>query len=363
MNAWVVEAGDVCWLRADVALAAAARREAGQLARGICLPAETVGRMELCVTEMATNLLKHAHDGSLALRVARGGGRVAVECLSLDNGPGIQDLAGAMRDGTSGTGTLGIGLGAIGRLADAFGVHSLPGRGTVVFARFWTDTPSLSPIPEPAAAVLAPPPAPAAGLGGVVSGGLTRPISGEQVCGDTWAIRAVGDEGRNGSLMMMCDGLGHGPLAARVADRAREAFRESRHTSPVAVLEDVHRHLRGTRGAAAAIALVDVARGRVELAGAGNITAAVVTDDTRVGLLSMPGIVGAHMPRPRMFETPWPPGAVLVLHSDGLSDRWKPADFPGLFGQDPAMIAGQLLNQMAVRRDDAGIAVAVHRGP
>ncbi|MEU6812771.1 ATP-binding SpoIIE family protein phosphatase [Streptomyces sp. NPDC046831] len=340
----VAEAGDVCWLRADVALAASARRHAGQLARGICLPEERVARLELCVTEMATNLLKHAQDGSLALRVVRARGRAAVECLSLDDGPGIDDVPRALRDGTSAYGSLGIGLGAIGRLADVFGVHSLRGRGTVVYARFWAEEPAPAPGP-------------------VDTAGLTRPISGEQVCGDTWAVRRPSEGGSDALQLLMCDGLGHGPLAARVADRAREAFRASRHTSPAAVLQDVHHGLRGTRGAAVAIALIDLVGRRVHLSGAGNITALVGAGDTRTGLLSMPGIVGLQLPRPRTFEAAFPPGAALVMHSDGLSERWKPADFPGLFTQDASLVAAQILNQAAVRRDDAGIVVAVHRQP
>ncbi|MGA4929427.1 ATP-binding SpoIIE family protein phosphatase [Streptomyces incarnatus] len=340
-STFVAEAGDVCWLRADVALAAAARHQGAQLARGVHLSAEHTARLELCVTEMATNLLKHAHDGALALRVVRARGRAAVECLSLDSGPGIEDVPRALRDGMSATGTLGIGLGAIGRLADESGVHSLRGRGTVLYARFWAGAADGA-APDP-----------------VATGGLTRPISGEQVCGDSWAVRAVTGHGCGALSLMMCDGLGHGPLAARAADRAREAFRDSRHMDPAAVLEDVHRGLRGTRGAAVAIALVDLGAERVRLSGAGNISALVATESTRSGLLSLPGIVGVQLPRPRTFEAAFPPGSALVMHSDGLSDRWKPADFPGLFAQDPSLVAAQILNQAAVRRDDAGIVVAV----
>ncbi|MFJ6667605.1 ATP-binding protein [Streptomyces sp. NPDC091383] len=340
-STFVAEAGDVCWLRADVALAAAARHQAAQLARGVHLSPEHTARLELCVTELATNLLKHAHDGALALRVVRARDRAAVECLSLDNGPGIDDVPRALRDGTSATGTLGIGLGAIGRLADESGVHSLRGRGTVVYARFWAG-PADGARPEP-----------------VATGGLTRPITGEQVCGDSWAVRAVGGHGPGALTLMMCDGLGHGPLAARAADRAREAFRDSRHMDPAAVLGDVHLGLRGTRGAAVAIALVDLGEERVRLSGVGNISALVATEGGRSGLLSVPGIAGAQLPRLRTFEAAFPPGSALVMHSDGLSDRWKPADLPGLFGQDPSLVAAQILNQAAVRRDDAGIVVAV----
>ncbi|MDF3301458.1 anti-sigma regulatory factor [Streptomyces tropicalis] len=338
----VAEAGDVNWLRADVALAAAARRQAGQLARSICLDEERVARVELCVTEMATNLLKHAEDGAIALRVVRDRDRAGVECLAVDNGPGIDDVRGALRDGMSAAGSLGIGLGAIARLADAFGVHSVRGRGTAVQARFWTgDAP-----PDP---------------GPVDVGGLTRPIGGEQVCGDTWAVRTATGDDPDVLLLLLCDGLGHGPLAARAADRAREAFRDSAHSRPAAVLEDVHRALRHTRGAAVAVARVDAAARRVELTGVGNTTALVAFDDRRTGLLSLPGIVGSQLPRLRTFEAAYPPGAALIMHSDGLSDRWAPADFPGLVTHGPALIAAQVLSQAAVRRDDAGIVVATHR--
>ncbi|MEV7687850.1 ATP-binding SpoIIE family protein phosphatase [Streptomyces bungoensis] len=346
MNGTLVsEAGDVTWLRADVALAAAARRTGGQLARSIGLGEERVAQVELCVTEMATNILRHAEDGALALHVVRSHDRAAVECLALDTGPGIQDVGAALRDGTSGAGTLGIGLGAIARAADSFDVHTLPGRGSVVHTRFWT---ADGPPPD---------------AGPVAVGGLTRPIGGEQVCGDTWAVRTVAQSDGEATLVLMCDGLGHGPLAARVSERARSAFRESRGTSPGAVMQDVHRELRGTRGAAVALALVDARRQRVELMGVGNISALITADGGRAGLLSLPGIVGLQLPRPRTFDAAFPPGAVLIMHSDGLSDRWKPADFPGLFARHPSLIAAQLLNQAGVRRDDAGIVVAGHRRP
>ncbi|MFF7604398.1 SpoIIE family protein phosphatase [Streptomyces parvulus] len=340
----VAEAGDVHWLRADVALAAAARRQAGQLARALGLTDTQVAGLELCVTEMATNLLKYAHDGSMALRIVRVRDRAAVECLSLDSGPGISNLPLALRDGTSASGSLGLGLGTIARMADVSGIHSLPGRGTVVQARFWAGPDGPDPAPGP-----------------LDAGGLTRPLGGEQTCGDTWAVRAA--EGPDALLLMMCDGLGHGPLAAQASDRARGAFRSSRRSDPAGVLQEVHSALRNTRGAAVAIALVEPAAQRVQLSGAGNIAALVGSPDGRTGLPSLPGIAGVQLPRPRTFEAALPPGAALVMHSDGLSDRWKPADFPGLFAHDSSIVAAQIFSQAAVRRDDAGIVVAVHRRP
>ena len=91
-----------------------------------------------------------------------------VELIVIDSGPGIDDVSNAMRDGVSTAGTLGIGLGAIDRIANRFEMFSLLGRGSGHgLLRFG---------PSTADAFLMP-----------ILDGLTRPISGESVCGDAWA--------------------------------------------------------------------------------------------------------------------------------------------------------------------------------
>ncbi|GGY62318.1 anti-sigma regulatory factor [Streptomyces omiyaensis] len=341
-----IEAEDVVWIRLGAALDAVARREAARLARRVGMPADRVAQVELAVTEAATNLQKHAKDGSLALRVVTLPDRAAVELISLDNGPGIPDLSAALADGTSSRGTLGVGLGSIARCADTFDVHSLPHAGTALLARFWSvQGDGAVPAAEPWVA------------------GLTRPISGESVCGDSWAART--DEGPGGPVVtaMMCDGLGHGPLAALAAERARAAFRNNSHRSPEMIVRALHDQLKGTRGAAVAVARADLSRGVVEHCGVGNISACAVHGDKRSTLLSLPGIVGHQMPNLRTYQAPLERDGVVILHSDGLSDRWTPASFPGLFGRRPALIAAQILGQAGVRRDDAGIVVVKATAP
>lgn len=334
------EAEDVVWMRLGAVLDAVARREAARLSHRIGMSADRVAEVELAVTEAATNLRKYAKDGSLALRIVRMPGRAAVELLSLDTGPGIPDLSAALADGVSSRGTLGIGLGSIARCADTFDVYSVPGVGTALLARFWSVRAGGALVDvEPSAA------------------GLTRPISGETVCGDSWAART--DERPDGVVVtsMMCDGLGHGPLAALAGERARAAFRTNAHRSPELIIRALHDELRGTRGAAVAVARADYARGTVEHCGVGNISGCVVIGDKRSALLSVPGIVGHQMPALKTHQVPLERSGVLVLHSDGLSDRWSPASFPGLFRRRPALIAAQILGQAGVRRDDAGIVV------
>ncbi|WP_308012101.1 ATP-binding protein [Actinacidiphila acidipaludis] len=339
-----VEAGEVVWLRTDEALASAGRRAAAELARRVGLGQDRSGDLALAVTEAATNLQRHSVDGALALRVTARGDQADIEMLALDSGPGIAELSVALRDGSSTAGTLGVGLGAIRRLADTFAIHSLPGRGTGLYASF------AAPAVPDAPSVPAP----------VEIAGLTRPISGETQCGDTWAAR--GQQGETGDqaaslLVMMCDGLGHGPLAARAGDEARLAFRESRAGDPAGVLADIHKRLRSTRGAAVAVARVDIAARRVTLCGAGNIAALVMAETGRQTLVSTPGIVGHNVGRPHTYEAALPRGAALVMHSDGLRSRWQPGDFPGLLAVTPALIAGQLLWQAGTHRDDAAVVV------
>jgi hypothetical protein len=75
-------------------------------------------------------------------------------------------------------------------------------------------------------------------------------------------------------------------------------------------------------------------------------------------LLSHNGIVGVEMRRPHQFEHPWQDGDLLIMHSDGLSERWNLIDYPGLAQADTAVIAAVLYRDAKRGRDDATILVA-----
>ncbi|MET9559348.1 ATP-binding SpoIIE family protein phosphatase [Streptomyces tauricus] len=337
---------DIAWFRDGASLAAAARGAAATLARRIGLSSHRVGEVALAVTEAATNVQRHADDGALLLRVVRAGDQAGVEFLTVDSGPGIPDVPAALADGSSSAGTLGIGLGAVSRLADQFDLHSVPGRGTVMAAQFWPRTADGRSV--------------VASRDLSTAAGVTRPISGETVCGDAWAVRTDdrgGAENDPAILVMLCDGLGHGPLAARASQAAVKAFHETRDLSPAGALDAVHLALRGTRGGAVAVARIEPAAGRVLYCGIGNVSGFLVGDDGRRGLLSAPGIVGAHMRRLRTFEEPLPAHGALVMHSDGLTERWDHGALPGLLHHTPLVMAGQLLREAGVRRDDASVVV------
>jgi anti-sigma regulatory factor (Ser/Thr protein kinase) len=327
--------GDLRWLRVeDPSAAAACRAAALGLASRLGFPAARADELALAVTEAASNLHKHAREGSMLLRITRDGtvrdgGRPGIELVTIDTGPGFRDAAAALRDGHSTSGTLGIGLGAIRRLADFCDLYSAPGHGTALVARFW-------PSPREGAARYA---------------GLVRPIAGETECGDVFGATET-DAGVTGVL---CDGLGHGPLAASAATQAVAAVLEDPPGQPATLVERVHRRIGHTRGGA--IGVVQLADGVIRFAGLGNVAAVILAEGTRKSMLSVPGIAGHQARVIRQYEYAAPRGAVIVLHSDGLSSHWDPGTLPGLNPRDPLVIAAALLAEAGTHRDDAGVLV------
>ena len=337
-----VIAEDVAWLRLDEpSSAGAARRAAEQLAQDIGLPRARVAEVGLAVTELATNVHLHGGGGALLLRSVRAGGSAAVEVVAVDSGPGIADVGIARRDGHSTAGTLGIGLGMATRLADRLDIASRPGRGTVLVARFEADRQARPTL--------------AAEATGPQAAGISRPASGEQVCGDAYAVRHDGPR----ISLMVCDGAGHGSLAAAAAHLAVQAFTDPAQpvSPPEVALRRIHRTLAGSCGGAVAIAELDLAAHRLRFVGIGNIAGAVVSAHEKHSLVSVDGIVGYREPPMRPFEQLLPAGAVVILHSDGVSRRWNFDEIDHLVSGTPLVIAATVLRDAGIRHGDACVLV------
>ncbi len=321
---------DMRWLAVeDVSAVAACRNAALALASQLQFPASRADQLALAVTEAASNLHKHARQGSLLLCVNRDADVPGIELVTIDAGPGLRDVSAAMRDGHSTTGTLGIGLGAIRRLADFSDLYSRPGHGTALIARFW-------PAPGPLA---------------ISCAGLVRPITGETECGDAFGVIRRDDV----VTAVFCDGLGHGPLAAAASARALAAVLDEPASEPAALLERAHRRMSGTRGGA--VAVVQLTGQVARFAGLGNVAGFVLSAGSRKSMLSVPGIAGYQARAFRQFDYEVPPGAVVILHSDGISSRWEVAAVPDVETRDPLLIAAVLLAEAGIHRDDAGIVV------
>jgi anti-sigma regulatory factor (Ser/Thr protein kinase) len=315
----------------DATRVGAVRRAATAMASALGFAAHQVADLAIITTELATNLVKHAREGTMHVRPVRDADEAGVQLVSIDSGPGMADVARSQVDGESTTGTLGIGLGAVSRLADRCEIYSQPGRGTIVVAELWCGKP-------PAARPWA--------------DGIKRPLAGELVSGDGFAHRMRG----NRYQVMVCDGLGHGPMAAAASQAAFGAFHDAPDCPPADVVKHLNGALGHTRGAALAVAEIDPGAEAVRLCGLGNISATVISDGERRGMVSLPGIAGHHRSGVREFGYPFPRDAILVMHSDGVSERWKLDGYRGI--ESPLLIAATVLRDAGVRRDDACVLVA-----
>lgn len=348
---------------ADASSVAFARRGANDAAQKGALNETDLGRVALIVTEAATNILKHAQHGELLVRVlpsdTAGTFADGVEIIAIDKGSGMQDVQLAFRDGSSTAGSPGTGLGAIRRLSEELSVYSQPNLGTVL--RAVVRSRGAHERPARAAA-------------GTDIGGICVPYPGESVCGDAWGIEADQD----GLTVTLADGLGHGPDAHVAAAGAVDVARRRAGRSPAALMELAHGALRPTRGAAVAIARLDLARSQLVFTGTGNIAASIfntgkpalvgggashnasaAADSARNSwqFTSRNGIVGHTMRNSQEFEVPWTRDALLILHSDGIGTRWDLAAYPGLHLQPAVMIAAVLYRDFSRRRDDATVVV------
>jgi hypothetical protein len=166
----------------------------------------------------------------------------------------------------------------------------------------------------------------------------------------------------DGATLLGVDGLGHGPEAAKAAHAAIEALERRPSDAPSEVLHTAHQGLRITRGAALSVARIDYTGDSVRFAGIGNVNGVVHDGTSRRALMSHNGIVGANMRKVQEFTVECLPGALVILHSDGVETRWDLADYPGLHARVPALVAGILMRDFIRGRDDAMVLVGRRRG-
>ena len=324
----------------DASQVGGARRAAVALAERLGFDETAAGRVAIVATELAGNLARHAVDGTLLVR-AVDGGTTGVELVAVDRGPGLADVARSLTDGVSTGATPGTGLGAARRQSDEFDIHSAPGEGTVLLARLWRSRQRPDAVLDIGVVCLA--------------------VAPEAEPGDGWAVAP----GPARSALLVVDGLGHGPSAAAAAQAAVEAFRRAPNRTPIELVEALHPALRRTRGAAAAVLELDREQRVVRYAGVGNIAASITSAGesglVSRSLVSMPGTLGHSVRKFHDFEYPWPSGATVVMHSDGLSASWRLDASPGLASRHPAVIAGVLHRDHARGTDDETVLVVRER--
>jgi len=323
----------------DASCVGEARRHAAQAVANMGWGEVDAGRLALVVTELGTNLHRHARHGRLLIAAHQETGEAGeVEIISIDDGPGIADLSLAMQDGHSSGSTPGTGLGAVRRLASEFDIHSSMPDGTVSVARVRPAATSAAQATRATALQI---------------GAICLPAPHETVCGDGWAAAIHGEL----ATILVADGLGHGPEAAKASQAAIAAFASCCEADLRETVQKVHRELQTTRGAAVCALRIDTVDATVTYTGAGNIVGRVLSGVFDKSLITQHGTAGMQIRKPETTSLALPAHALVILHSDGIETRWTVDRIRPLLQKDPTLVAAVLLRDHTRHRDDATVVV------
>ena len=183
------------------------------------------------------------------------------------------------------------------------------------------------------------------------SGVCVRPLSGEDVSGDACFIHPWS----RGIVVLVADGLGHGPIAAEASRVLALHVRGAIDMPLEEILASAHRALRKTRGAVATIARFDEGAGKVEVAGIGNVTTRVVRRaEAPVHVLVPAGILGSAYRPTRTQSLDFGIDDLVVMHTDGVRSHF---DLAPLRALPPDELAKAVVSAYGKATDDAACAV------
>ena len=325
------------------------KRDITKLAESYGFSEGEIGKINIIVSEIATNLVHHTTKGGEIL-VKPIGTDVkdikGIEILSIDQGPGMTDPERLMEDGVSTYGSAGEGLGAIKRQSSFFDYYTTPELGTVILSRIFKPVKHSLIKLKP---------------GRLEIGSIMVAKNGETLCGDGWFYQPTD----NHDYILALDGLGHGPEANEASSQGIESFRKIPAASPTDILRQIHNDIRRTRGAVGAVVRINDNDSELDFCGIGNIAGKIFsangsnTIGVTKNLISYNGILGHNIPNSlHNQQTEWHTGKLMVLHSDGIKSRWDLSRYPDLHRHDPSMIAAVIYRDYNRGTDDTTVIVA-----
>lgn len=94
-------------------------------------------RITTAISELARNIFLYAGHGEICIHKLHENGQLGLKIVSIDEGPGIEDIRKVMEDGFTTSGGLGAGLPGIKRLMDEFDIQSKVNTGTTIVIVKW----------------------------------------------------------------------------------------------------------------------------------------------------------------------------------------------------------------------------------
>jgi len=325
-----VQKNDLCIQIDDASQISEARRRIVARAQKLSFSDSECSNAAIIATEIGTNIIKHGGQGQILVGSIEGA-NPQLQLLAIDKGKGSEDSEKCIVDGYSTAGSPGTGLGAIKRLSNKFEFYSYPNGGTVLFS-LMGKVQSVS---------------------SNVTTAITLPKPGEEESGDNWHERDFPES----RVLIVADGLGHGPDAARASSVAVDSLKRANNDSPDEILQMIHNAMRLTRGGAVSVVRIMKKTNKITVAGLGNIATLLVNPTKQQTLMSMNGTAGLVASRIKSYDYEPIVNSFLVMHSDGLSNRWELNTYPQIWSCHPSIVAGLLCRDVRRTTDDATVVV------
>jgi negative regulator of sigma-B (phosphoserine phosphatase) len=177
---------------------------------------------------------------------------------------------------------------------------------------------------------------------------ISLPMPGELQNGDAVSVR----QGVSSIFLAVFDGLGHGPDAAQASRRAVEALELMAFDVGVHdAMQELHRELRGTRGAAGTLCIIR--NSVLEICAVGNV--ALMCTDCAIPLVLSAGVLGHQVAKFRVGTCKLPPRVRIALLSDGVSTRFRLDEYARL---EPQRACQDIMARYRRKEDDASVLIA-----
>lgn len=177
---------------------------------------------------------------------------------------------------------------------------------------------------------------------------LIRPCQEEWGSGDTVVIRPLA----KGIFAAIVGVLGRGAEAHELALVINAFLGRNVSFDISGLMTRLHRHVKGSHGAAVGLCAVDALAERVSYVGAGN-TVLRRFGKVETRLASQDGVLGQNMRTPRTQTLRLEAGDLIVLYTDGVHDHFTSDDYPGLFHHAPEVVVRTVVERFGKGQDDA----------
>lgn len=297
--------------------------------------ASRLGEIDIVVSEIVSNMSKHAKGGELFVKLIEENDIPGIEIIAIDEGPGMADVPRMMKDGVSTSQTLGHGLGAIQRLSDKFQLYSQKEWGTVILSRiFNTEMPYRKKTPVEIRSFIIPKP-------------------GEIACGDAFGCVHTPEYLK----LFLADGLGHGAEAAAASGKAIEAFKECQEVSAVEIIRYVNQAVKKTRGLVGTVLVFDFKTRTWNICGVGNILTRIQGPGILKNHVAYNGIIGLNIPNSMKDQViEYEPLQTVIMCSDGIRTRWELLRHTGFARYDLSVMNALIFKDHARNTDDMSVA-------